>query len=940
MDNNANARSRSSDAALEQLVSHGSCTGCAACVNACATHALNMIEDDDGFVVPHKEDALCSHCDKCVKVCPQLNYSNKNNSDPLCYGFRAEDAIRGGSSSGGFFPVIAKIILEEKGIVCGAAFDQNMILRHRMAEAWEEIQPMRGSKYIQSHIDFIYIKIRNLLNQGRIVLFTGTPCQVAGLNNFLGKNYDNLLTVDLICHGVPSQNIFNKYLREVMRQGNIENISFRDKRYGWGLNIIRVDNNHGGFYEGSMKNDWYIKSYLSDLIMRKCCSDCKFCDFPRAGDLTMGDFWQYERYIPDAIDNKGTSLVFINNNNGNKYFNKINHSGKFIRMINCDITKIPNRLRAKSGPHRARNRFFKLIRERGFGESADYCINNKYDIGMLGWYHCDNFGSSLTNLALYHVLDEMGYSVLMIDNPQSPYDPYSAMHKYYNVSPYPAHDLAPIMPSKNAMKEFNKRCDTFLTGSDQMFNYFCYRCTEGYVSQDWVNDNKRKVAYAASFGHDKIFSTEEERAEMSYFMKKFDAFSVREKSGVHIAASEFGVEAAQVPDPVFICDPEFFRQIALRADLQNQSNARYVFGYILDGTTEKQKLLEDVCLRLGLNYLLYTDFVKKSDFYLDLTFNKIDRRLHDLIMSDYVVTDSFHGTCFAIIFRKPFIVYANKMRGCTRFESILSDAGLMERMVYSYVEYMDKRELLFKPINYERVYERLTPMIEFGKSWLQNALNNPEEKKSYSDHDILQIRLHEQAQHFKKLLKHVEDQFLRKISGLERLFLSTLMELDPEYIDQNDFQSYINQLSRDRNKITILITVMDTPCGLDAYGKVCKLQELGLKQNLEANFRKSYVAAIDRGNVLEEKLSNEFEKVEYSARLGINEISIVSISYESGNSASVMVNGIECISPGRGINMVILDAETHKIRDSVNFDTYLAYSPAKREFLRPFISAF
>ncbi len=216
------------------------CFGCRACYNICPVKAITMQEDGEGFFYPVIDSSKCTSCGLCKNSCPSLEKSetyNNNGKNPDCYAVMADDETRFVSSSGGAFTLIANYILEKGGYVCGAAFvGQNV--RHIIIDKKEDMYKLRGSKYVQSDTNTVYSQIKDLLKLDKFVLFTGTPCQVAGLYNFLGKNYDKLYTVDLICHGVPPQKVFDVYLKETLQKDDVfANCTFRDKKAGWTVHI-------------------------------------------------------------------------------------------------------------------------------------------------------------------------------------------------------------------------------------------------------------------------------------------------------------------------------------------------------------------------------------------------------------------------------------------------------------------------------------------------------------------------------------------------------------------------------------------------------------------------------------------------------------------------------------------------------------------------------
>ena len=211
------------------------CTGCGSCYNVCPVDAISMKHDIDGFLVPVIDKELCVLCGKCVSSCPVCNPIFNNNNDPECYAAMAQDEeLRMKSSSGGMFSLFAEEIFKRGGVVSGAAYDDNFLVEHIIIDKIEDLNKLRGSKYLQSDTKKVYRDIKNKLNAGQFALFCGCPCQVGALNTFLGKDYPNLLTIDLMCHGGPSPLLFKKYLAETYPGRELEHFSFRDKSvFGW-----------------------------------------------------------------------------------------------------------------------------------------------------------------------------------------------------------------------------------------------------------------------------------------------------------------------------------------------------------------------------------------------------------------------------------------------------------------------------------------------------------------------------------------------------------------------------------------------------------------------------------------------------------------------------------------------------------------------------------
>lgn len=244
----------------------------------------------------------------------------------------ANDKIRSVSSSGGMFYSFAEKIIKEGGYVCGAAFSEDFkSVNHILISSMEDLPKLQSSKYLQSDTKTVYKEIKSLLDNGKKVLFSGTPCQVDGLNKFLKKDYENLITVDVLCHGTPSPLVWKKYVEEIAKGKKILKATFRDKKFGWTPNrMVLLFEDNEVFEEPSTENLYY-KAFLSNLCLRKCCETCKFTNLNRPSDITIGDFWRVDKFDKKMNDKKGTSCILINTQKGKTFFDKTKTSLKKIQ---------------------------------------------------------------------------------------------------------------------------------------------------------------------------------------------------------------------------------------------------------------------------------------------------------------------------------------------------------------------------------------------------------------------------------------------------------------------------------------------------------------------------------------------------------------------------------------------------------------------------------
>jgi coenzyme F420-reducing hydrogenase beta subunit len=381
------------------------CCGCTACMSICPQQAITMIADEEGFLYPSINQELCIECDLCKKVCPfSDNYRISSNYDqPLVYAAKhKDDNVRMNSSSGGMFTAISDYILDIDGVIFGAAFDENFVVRHQRAETVEERNKFRGSKYVQSNLVGLFKDIKNELNKGRTVLFTGTPCQNAGLRSYLNKNYDNLYLCDIVCHGTPSPLIWKNHISFLEKKGKnkVTRYSFRYKLAGWrGYNVYTLfDNGKSKLNTPDVMT--YANIFGSDLALRPACHNCKFCNFSRPSDITIGDFWGIEKSMPDFDDNIGISLVLINSPKGQQLFESVSKD-LYYRESNT-IDCLQHNLHSPSQPSPRRDKFWQDYKNKGF----EYVLKKYGGYGFVGQSK-KAAAKVLNKLGLLHVAKRM-----------------------------------------------------------------------------------------------------------------------------------------------------------------------------------------------------------------------------------------------------------------------------------------------------------------------------------------------------------------------------------------------------------------------------------------------------------------------------------------------------------------------------------------------------
>ncbi len=292
-----------------QIKDKSSCSGCHACMAACPKNCIKMVRDNEGFLYPQVDVSQCVDCGICEMSCPILTPAAGNTKiEQTAYAaISKNEKTRVESSSGGMFTELAKYVIDRGGVVFGAAFNEEFQVKHVAAERVKDLAKLRGSKYVQSTVGSTYKDAKQCLEAGRLVLFTGTPCQIAGLHSYLKKKYENLITADVICHGVPSPLVWEKYLQEL---GKPNAIAFRDKTRGWRVYSVRVQTEKKQICQSRYTNPM-IRVFLENLCLRPSCYKCAFKGQNRTSDLTLADFWGIETVCPELDDDGGTSLVIL-----------------------------------------------------------------------------------------------------------------------------------------------------------------------------------------------------------------------------------------------------------------------------------------------------------------------------------------------------------------------------------------------------------------------------------------------------------------------------------------------------------------------------------------------------------------------------------------------------------------------------------------------------
>lgn len=706
------------------------CCGCSACFNICPVQAITMQEDREGFKYPKIDERSCINCGKCEKACPVLHAETAGRTlHPAFYAvWNRQDEARLSSSSGGVFRVLAEDVLVDGGVVYGAAFDVHNRLRYVRAESADALVPLTGSKYVQSEIGTAFCQVRADLKNGRRVLFTGTPCQVAGLYAFLGGDDANLLTADVLCHGVPSPAVFERYL-ESLGVGEKCRIEFRNKDNGWKkYEVVVGDRVHETFRANA-----YMKGFLSNLYLRPSCASCRFVGCRRPGDLTLGDFWGAGNFRKRYDDDKGTSLVLLNSPKARSIFQTLQDKFSLAEQVPSDsaVPFNPSLVHA-SKPDARRAAFFDDFEAGKSWEelAASYITTEKpprRKTGILNLQHTNNFGACLVAYALQTAIERCGSKAQVINyRPEKKARPFSGAFRREraagrNFEKFRRRflNLTRVCRNMDDLSELNASLDSFVVGSDQVWRFrYVYRFLQEYLLA-FAAPSKTLFSYAASFGTDFWEGNDQATEIMREKLLRFNRVSVREESGIAICREAFGSEAVRVLDPTLLLSAADYAPIIKESQLKLPG--RYVAKMILDETPEAAAEVERLAKEKGWEVVDIYGSRKKIGGKEAMLCRPVGDWLKLLQNADYVVTDSFHCVCFSLIFEKQFICVVNPERGISRLDSLLGIFGLRDRLIDSLKG--------FRPDGRETDYRQIERLLQVERKkayrYLSDCLSQP-----------------------------------------------------------------------------------------------------------------------------------------------------------------------------------------------------------------------
>lgn len=769
------------------------CTGCALCANICPREAISMDWNRDGFLVPIVNNDACVDCGVCVKQCPALksNEAKDNGAGTFCstgYAAWSTDAqILRESSSGGVFSEMAGFIIQQGGCVYGVRWEENLRARFHRIEREEEIAQFRGSKYVQAEPGMAYRQVLMDLRTGRKVLFAGTPCQVHALNVYLKKEYENLITVSLACHGVPSRLLAERYVaeHEQKERCRMTGWQFRNKLNGW-VDFLTVNEYSNGKVRSRLRHkDDYMRVFLADVAMKKACFSCAHSyvnnAVPEIGDVALGDFWNVRKYHPGWDVFKGISTVLCHSTKGDNLIRALADKGKLVVhkeeygvaqnptqiMLGHDDVQLKRTLSSRSSA-------LKMLREKapmkkilkrterevlisGFYVSEMNPVlrflvrlrkwmahKPKPRVGILTESLFSNYGGLLQAFAMQRVVKEQGYDAFTIqytDTDKSMLRRWmtftrnllaEALWRCRLLPPFPLPRrvqgaagrqfisrhirrtrLLPmcVMPMLEKRYEFSR----VIVGSDQVWNSASKPIPMPFFYLNWASDDlrKRSISYAASFGRNEIAYPEPEYQKCAQLLSQFRAVSTREVSGIGLCG-KMGVLACRQPDPTLLLSFDVYDKIISDAGSVPVADNTIAL-YLLDRCETSDGIVQKVVSAMKRDVF---DMNRRGNYTPPLSVAQWLRVIRD---SECLITDSFHGCVFAIIYNTPFVCLGNEGRGNARFDTLLGIFGLEERMLTNPAP-EKVIQVLHTPIDWYRVNAIRAAERERGLNFLKKNM--------------------------------------------------------------------------------------------------------------------------------------------------------------------------------------------------------------------------
>ena len=544
------------------------------------------------------------------------------------------------SSSGGMFIALARYILKQGGVVFGAVFDEsfNVIIKYTETDVSE----MLGSKYVKSSVGTSFSDCKRFLDSGRVVLYTGTPCQIIGLKAYLKHDYENLYTMDVICHGSPRMDVWQRYLKSFSKP--IKRVLFRDKSDGWERFRLTIQFTDGTQFSEYHQHNKYIRLFLDNKILNEPCYTCK-CNKNSNADITVGDAWgaqtSFNRY-------NGVSCIIIHTNKGTALCNHLVGTIRF-------ESSTPNYLQSSVGY------IHNYTKPHDYKKIISSLLSPKIAVITIPGHN--NVGNTLQSIALQAAIQDI-VPTADVTNVNQKIEPNEFFKSHVS----------------HTSRGLDESYDISIIGSDQIWSDEPFVEAWGVPFEDrfGIHTSPRKLVYGASFGKHILNFSGDSIKRIQHALNRFTYIGVREFSGTFILNRMFGVRnSSAVLDPTMLYDKEFYASL-IGDNVNSSSNG--IFKYVLDDTSEWDDVTESIASAFKTSVLPYNGTCEEF--------------LYNMNHAKCVITDSYHGTVFSMIFNKPFMTLRNAHRGNDRFDDLVIRFKPIKTRIVQHITDINNNELL------------------------------------------------------------------------------------------------------------------------------------------------------------------------------------------------------------------------------------------------------
>ncbi len=687
------------------------CISCYACVSACESDAIRMVEDDNGFLRATIAGD-CIKCGKCLPVCPQLIQTDKHDDEPNLCLLKPSDSTSG--LHPGTIAVLAKWIISREGLICGPLMKSDLNVSMSLTGDLFSMSKIQSCSYAYIDAEDTYKNVKDTIDSGREVLFIGLPCQVQAVKAFIGDSA-LLFTADIACKGQPSPVIYQKYLEEITSEKPVRQIRFEPKGKPDGTLEVMYD-------DGSVSTSYdnpYIRALDRNLIVNQACASCRIPGRSGTGDITIGDAERF-KMLTVGLTAPEKAITFTSNTKKGETIREGVAASSMMDTYMVSLKRDASKSQKKD-LHLGWIRMMNMV-NRGipFDKAAGYCMKWKFDIGIVGPWRSDEYGTALSYYALYNMVKDMGMEPILLDRRRdtkgAPSSPRILEKKY------PFYSISKWYSNIQDQIEINNRVVRFVVGPGRVWKEAASdRDVASYHMLDFVEDGKRMASISSSV------SKEDEGpvGPMVGALRRFAEVSTSDGDSASFLEDE-GISAETVLDPVLLCDTDHLKALYESANLPLPE--QFVFNYMIE--PDNFIGMESFYDVLGYGPITISGpghADKKRRDYPVTAIGSVENWIRCINDSAFVLTDSYYAVLFAILFKKPFIAIVNdsKNEAEARRISWILDCLELDSRAFKTVWEASESNTLRENIEYDSVYQILNGMQRRSLEWIERALDAP-----------------------------------------------------------------------------------------------------------------------------------------------------------------------------------------------------------------------